>query len=69
MLDTLELGIRDLFSLRLLARVDESGGSDEAADVLRAEGRLGAFHRRGSPVQRSTDGVLPDDSTRGHALM
>src|ERR1700745_2533212 len=69
MLDTLELGIGDLFFLRLLARVDESGGPDEAADMLGAERRLGAFHWRGSPVQRATDGVLPDDSTRGRALM
>jgi hypothetical protein len=62
-LDTLELGIRNLFFLRLFARVDERGGSDEAADVLGAEGRLGAFHGRGSPWQRQ------DDSTRGRALM
>src|SRR5215831_15535681 len=69
MLNTLELGIRDLFFLRLFARVDERGGSDEAADVLGAEGRLGAFHGRGSPWQRHTDRVLPDDSTRGRTLM
>src|SRR6516164_6160599 len=69
LLDTLELGIGDLFFLRLLARVDESGGPDEAADMLGAEGRLGAFHWRGSPLQRPTDVVLPDDSTGGCALM
>src|SRR6516165_4550878 len=68
-LDTLELGIGDLFFFRLLARVDERSGSDEAADMLGAERRLGAFHWRGSPVQRPTDDVLPDDSTRGRALM
>jgi len=68
-LDTLELGIRNLFFLRLFARVDERGGPDEAADVIGAERRLGAFHVRGPTWQRHTDRVLPDDSTRGRALM
>src|SRR5215472_3629458 len=54
MLNTLELGVRHLFFLRLLARLDESAGADEAADMLGAEGRLGAFHWHGSPVQRPT---------------
>src|SRR5215831_8493218 len=61
MLDTLELGIGDLFFLRLLARVDESSGSDEAADMLGAERRFGAFHWRGSPGRQPNDRVLPDD--------
>src|SRR5262249_56057243 len=69
MLNTLELGIRDLFFFRLLARVDESAGADEAADMLGAEGRLGAFHWQGLRCSGPPYGVLPDDSTRGRALM
>src|SRR5260370_31395672 len=64
MLDTLELGIGDLFFLRLLARVDESGGPGEAARMLGAERRLWGVHLRGSPMERPSDGVLPDRSTR-----
>src|SRR5262249_44722795 len=70
---TLDLGARNVcffrFFLRLFARVDERGGPDEAADVIGAERRLGAFHVRGHTWQRHTDRVLPDDSTRGRALM
>src|SRR5262249_33086682 len=54
MLNTLELGVRELFFLRPLPRLDESAGADEAADTLGAEGRLGAFHWHGSPMQRPT---------------
>src|SRR5262249_14518549 len=54
MLNTLELGVRDLFFLRLLARLDESAGADEAADMLGAEGRLAAFHWHDPPVHGPT---------------
>jgi hypothetical protein len=39
-----DLGVGDLLPFRLLARFDQRVGTDQAADVIGAKGRLGAFH-------------------------
>src|SRR5919204_1052668 len=49
-LNALELDIRDLALRRLFARVDQRSGSDQAADVLGAEGRRAASHERWPPA-------------------
>ena len=70
-----ELGVRDLLLLRLFACVDESVRPDQAADMVGAKGRLGAFHYSRSIVtvlvvmsgQSPTHACRPDDSIR-HAM-